>query len=135
MRAKSSETVSILVVDDDDDLRELLAMFFEQRGDDVRTASCGDEACALVRGWTPDVILCDLSLGREEGADVLARVRAELRGTVAAAAISGFCDRATRERALARGFQSYLTKPVDLGALASAVVSLAARDDRAVMAR
>ena len=69
----------ILVVDDNADAADSLAMLFEARGDQVRTAYDGVEALEAEDAFRPDTILLDIGMPRLSGYDVARRVR-ELRG-------------------------------------------------------
>lgn len=66
---------SILVVEDDDPLRNMLESLFLMEGFEVRTASDGTQALRLVNERTPDLIVLDLMLPWVSGIEVLATVR------------------------------------------------------------
>jgi DNA-binding NtrC family response regulator len=75
----STETQSlwtVFVIDDDDDNRELTAMLLTSRGATVLTAGSFDEALGRLSEATPNLVLCDLSLGSHSGEEVLAAFRA-----------------------------------------------------------
>jgi CheY-like chemotaxis protein len=82
---------SILVVDDNDDLRDMLGDFLEKEGFEVMTASDGPEAlAALERGLDPGFILLDIMMPGMSGFEVLARIRSErLRPDIPIALMSG----------------------------------------------
>jgi CheY-like chemotaxis protein len=67
---------TVFVIDDDDDNRELTAMLLTSRGATVLTAGSYDEALGRLEETSPDLVLCDLSLGSHSGEDILAAFRA-----------------------------------------------------------
>ena len=101
----------ILIIDDYADNRELLRLMLEQEGYVVSEASDGREGIEMARTQPPDVALVDLSMPGLDGWNVLNELRADKRtGSIPCAAVSAFADGA-RARALAHGFNAYLTKP------------------------
>jgi CheY-like chemotaxis protein len=102
---------SILIIDDYEDNRELLRVMLEQAGYNVSEARGGSEGIEMARAAPPDVALVDLSMPGLDGWDVLDELRAdEQTQGVLCAAVSAYADGA-RLRALAHGFDAYLTKP------------------------
>lgn len=67
---------TVFVIDDDDDNRELTAMLLTSRGANVLTAGSYDEALVRLAETSPDLVLCDLSLGSHTGEEILAAFRA-----------------------------------------------------------
>jgi CheY-like chemotaxis protein len=116
--------VRVLVVDDHDDARAMLADFLGQCGAIVTTASSGAEALTVLSNpWGsahPDVMLCDIAMPDEDGYAALRRVRAleEALGVAAseripAVALTALTGNEERLRALSAGFHFHVTKPVD----------------------
>jgi CheY-like chemotaxis protein len=102
---------SILIIDDYDDNRELLRVMLEQAGYVVSEARGGREGIEMAHASPPDVALVDLSMPGLDGWEVLDQLRADERTqSILCAAISAYADGA-RARALAHGFDAYLTKP------------------------
>lgn len=102
---------SILIIDDYGDNREILRLLLEQDGYRVREACTGQEGIEMAQNAPPDIALVDLSMPGLDGWDVLKELRADVRTQdISCAAVSAFADGA-RERALAYGFDAYLTKP------------------------
>ena len=103
--------VSILIIDDYADNRELLRLMLEQAGYLVREAEGGREGVLMAREAPPDAALIDLSMPGLDGWAVIEELRADERTRhIPCAAISAFADGA-RVRALRSGFDAYLTKP------------------------
>ena len=104
--------ISVLVVDDHDDNRELFATVLRDEGIVVATAADGVEALEIAARERPDVILLDLAMPRMDGFDTLERLRREEHGREAyIIVISAFADRATRVRVDELGADAFLAKP------------------------
>ncbi len=101
-------TGQVLVVDDDPDVRKLLARALTVEGFDVWEAADGIEAArALGRG--PDLVLLDVRLGADDGLDVLARLRSE--SDVPVILVSGRSEASDRVLGLKLGADDYVVKP------------------------
>ena len=108
---------SILIVEDNDDSREMLRQMVESFGADVATARFGREAIDHVMSATPDLVLCDLVMPGVDGFQFvqwLRRQPGEL-GRVPVIAVTALGAQADYERTLAAGFTGHLLKPVDYG--------------------
>jgi PAS domain S-box-containing protein len=117
---------TVLVVEDHDDARELIAGVLERAGCRVVAAASAREALELARDVRPDVLLSDLGLPDEDGYALLASFRARHPG-VPAIALTAYARASDRDRALAAGFEQHVIKPVDPAALVDLVGSLVAR--------
>jgi two-component system CheB/CheR fusion protein len=108
------QTRRILVVDDNADGLETLAMLLELSGHEVRTASDGPGALTAASEFRPDVILLDIGLPGMDGYEVAGRLRTDpaLRG-VRLIALTGWGQDTDRERSRGAGFDLHLVKPVD----------------------
>lgn len=115
--------VSVLVVDDCNDTRDLLNFLLLERGATVRTAASRPEALALLDDFRPEVLISDLRMPERDGYALLDEIRG--RGVqVGAILLTGYADAGTRQTALARGFDLHLTKPIDPDELVHAVSTL-----------
>lgn len=121
------EGVRVLVVDDDDDSRELVDRIVREHGAEVRTAASVDEALRLVESFAPRVLVSDIGMPERDGYDLVRAVRASGRSAAVlpAIAVTAYANAAERQRALATGFQLHLTKPVSATALLAGIVRLA----------
>jgi signal transduction histidine kinase/ActR/RegA family two-component response regulator len=122
--------VRVLVVDDQPDARELLAMVLERAGAVVATAASADAAVRLLRADPADVLVSDIGMPGEDGYEFLGRVRAlpaSEGGRVPAVALTAYATEEDRRRALAAGFEEHVAKPVEPSDLVAAVASLASR--------
>jgi DNA-binding response OmpR family regulator len=120
----------ILVVDDNQDAADSLAMLIGVRGDEVRIAYDGAQALAVEREFHPDVILLDIGLPALSGYDVAERVRASRGDKVLIVAITGWGQEKDLRRAEDAGIDHHFTKPVDFEALV-ALIERAGPIDRA----
>ena len=113
----------ILVVEDHDDAREMIAGVLEAAGARVLAASTTMEAIERVAHVKPDVLVADLGLPGEDGYELLNRLRARYPD-LPAIALTAYARSTDRDRALAAGFQQHVIKPMDPDALVRIVVSL-----------
>jgi CheY-like chemotaxis protein len=122
----SLDGLSVLLVDDDDECREVVAAQLQSSRAYVLTASSAAEAMDLLQRKHVDVLLADIGMPEEDGYQLIRRVRAFASPTasIPAAAITAFARDEDRRAALAAGFQLHLPKPVDAESLVSAVASL-----------
>jgi CheY-like chemotaxis protein len=104
----------ILIVDDDQDNRELLKIILACEGFVTLTANSGEEALALAAQELPDLLLLDLMMPGLDGCEVTAQLkRAVLTQNIAVVIVSAMSDRATQLRTFRAGAQDFITKPVD----------------------
>lgn len=126
--------VSVLVVDDDADTREVMRAIFEAAGARVHLAASAREALRRFVLLRPTVLLVDLAMPGEDGLWLIARVRAlameRLRPTPAVA-LAAFGARGRRDAAVAAGFQAVVAKPFGPEELLRAVAGLVAPARRA----
>ena len=107
----------VLVVDDNADAADSLAMLLQVRGEEVRVAYDGEEALVAEGEFRPHVLLLDIGMPKLTGYEVARRVR-DLRGPgVLIVAITGWGQEEDRLRARESGFDHHFTKPVDYAVL------------------
>src|SRR5512132_3713763 len=115
----------ILIADDKASSRELVRTVLERCGYEVIEAADGAEALARALAQQPDLIVLDLHMPVMDGFGVVQRLRAEARFTATPVlALTASAMHGDREKALAAGFSSYITKPIRLGYLRSEVARL-----------
>ncbi|HEX4613741.1 MAG TPA: PAS domain S-box protein, partial [Urbifossiella sp.] len=108
----------VLVVDDNRDGAETMAVMLGMLGDEVRTAHDGVEAVEQAERFRPAVILMDLGMPRLSGLDATRQIRAQPWGReMTIIALTGWGQEADRERTRAAGCNGHLVKPVDLSEL------------------
>src|SRR5687768_7777323 len=111
---------SVLVVDDEDDIRELVRLNLELDGHHVTTAGGGEEALRCLEGLTPDAIVLDLMMPGMDGWEVLSRIKD--KGTpdvsvVPVLLLTARADDMDRIRGGIEGAIRYITKPFSPAAL------------------
>jgi CheY-like chemotaxis protein len=118
----------VVVVEDDEDARELLVGMLIECGAQVDEAASADEAIALVQRVCPDVLVSDIGLPDHDGYYLIRKVRAlppAEGGRVPAIALTGYADLADSRAALRAGYQVHVAKPIDIGLLTQAVANVA----------
>lgn len=116
--------VRVLAVDDNWDARMLLATILEQQGAEVRLADGAREAGARLQEFSPDVLICDLSMPEVDGFSLLRNLDLEGRRPFPAIAFTAFADDEHRRLATQAGFDAFLAKPFDPSTLVTLVSHL-----------
>jgi signal transduction histidine kinase/CheY-like chemotaxis protein len=112
----------ILVVDDNVDAAESLAMMLGYSGHQVRVAYGGREALGAAREFSPDVMILDLGMPDMDGYAVARAVRADPSlARTRLIALSGYGQRQDRQRTAEAGFDAHLVKPVEHDVLNTAL--------------
>jgi CheY-like chemotaxis protein/two-component sensor histidine kinase len=115
----SPPSLRILIVDDNRDAADSLAMLLRTTGHDIRTAYDGLEAVQVANEFQPEVVLLDIGLPKIDGHEVAQRLRREPWGQhTCLIAVTGWSDETDRARSRAAGFDHHLVKPLDTGHLA-----------------
>jgi PAS domain S-box-containing protein len=116
--AKDAERQNILVVDDNRDSADALAMILELMGHTVSVAYDGEEALACAERTRPNVILLDIGLPTLNGYEVARQLRAKPWGKdLLIVAQTGWGQEQDKVRALEAGCDHHLTKPIDLAVI------------------
>ena len=115
--------VRVVLVEDHDDSRELLAFMLEQCGAVVVSAPSARTGLQAVIENRPDVVVSDLGMPGEDGYWLIREVHSRV-GTLPAVAVTGFSDRYHPVQAREAGFREYLNKPVDPERLCGAVAKV-----------
>ena len=122
--------VSVLVVDDEPDARDVVARVLSRAGANATSAGSVHEAFQVMAQQRPDVIVSDIAMPDEDGYDLIRRLRelpANRGGSIPALALTAYAREEDRLRCIGSGFQAHLAKPVDPTELLAAVANLAAR--------
>jgi CheY-like chemotaxis protein len=118
LRDGDSVSRRVLVVDDNVEAAEALAIWLEDLGHDVVMVSNGADALASARARRPDAVVCDIGLPDMSGYDLARELRADaLFAEVRLIALTGYARPRDRELAQAAGFDLHFGKPVDPDAL------------------
>ncbi len=115
---------SVLVIDDHQPTRDVVATILRRAGADVTCAETVAEAFETMGDGNPDVVVCDIAMPGEDGYDFVRKLRDSGR-RVPVIALTAFGRPEDRENALARGFDAFLKKPVDPMQLAETVRDMA----------
>lgn len=122
--------VRVLVVDDEQDTRELVAAVLMGCGAEVVSVESASEALAEMERQRFDVLLSDIGMPSMDGYGFIAKVRqlrAERGGRIPAAALTAYAGVEDRMRVLSAGYQMHIPKPIEPAELTTVVASLAAR--------
>jgi signal transduction histidine kinase/ActR/RegA family two-component response regulator len=125
----SARPTRILIVDDNDDAAQSLAIALRLEGHEVETAANGDTALGLLDRFVPAVAILDIGLPKMNGYQLAAALRADsrTRGAVLLA-LTGYGRGSDRRQALDAGFDEHLIKPVEFDHLLARMNDLLARD-------
>ena len=116
----------ILLVDDEPDNLEVVAETLEFRGAQVVTALDGVDALGKLKDFEPNLIMTDLSMPRMDGWELRVNLRTNIKfQNTPILALSAHAMIGDKERAMAAGFDGYLTKPVDIHTLVEDIRSAA----------
>lgn len=120
MSERPATQLRVLVVDDNRDSAESMALLLRATGHDVRTASDGPSALVAAPEYKPQYVLLDIGLPGMNGYAVARRLRdlPEL-GSPVLIAMTGYGQEEDRKRSREAGFDHHLVKPVDFDALCS----------------
>jgi signal transduction histidine kinase/CheY-like chemotaxis protein len=121
--------ISILIVDDENDARELLVAMLQNFGASVRAIGSANEAIDLLKRGvlTPDILVSDVGMPDTDGFALIRSIRAldsPKARSLPAIAVTAYANPEDRVRALVAGYQNHIPKPVDPNALAAAIVRL-----------
>jgi PAS domain S-box-containing protein len=116
--------VRVLVIDDQDFTRDVVAAVFRHADAEVAAASSVREGVVEFNTMSPHVVVCDLAMPEEDGYAFLRTIRAlpPPASTIPIIALTAFGRPEDRQHALAAGFDEYLKKPIDPAELTSAVL-------------
>ena len=129
--AQSLQGTRILLVEDESDSRELIAMVLTGRGADVVAVGSCREALSAFAKERPDLLISDIAMPGESGYDLIGRLRslpAEQGGATPAIALTAYAGPEDVSHALQAGFDAHIAKPVEMNDLIRALKDL--MDDR-----
>jgi PAS domain S-box-containing protein len=109
----STATRRVLVVEDDPDSAQSLAMLLQIWGHSVEIASDGHKALDAARMFEPEIVLLDIGIPGLDGYEVAERLRAEHGATLKVVALTGYGREDDRKRSREAGFDRHLTKPLE----------------------
>jgi two-component system, OmpR family, response regulator len=121
----TTSPLRVLIVDDDDDIRDLVANYFGSQGLLVFEATTEAELLTSLRENAPDVILLDVNLGAEDGFAIARRLRGHWSGGLLM--VTGRGDTIDRVVGLEIGADDYITKPFELREVLARIRSVSRR--------
>ena len=119
--------IRVLVVDDDDDSRDLVVSILEKCEAITFAASSAEQALTIIVRDHPDVLVSDIGMPGMDGYELVRAIRAlpdERAQRVPAVAVTAYARQEDQRRALAEGFQLHVAKPIEPAAFALAVARL-----------
>jgi CheY-like chemotaxis protein/two-component sensor histidine kinase len=121
------ENLRVLVVDDEEDARELVVAILQASGSIVSTAGSAAEAMEKLRTENPQILISDVGMPGEDGYELMRKIRAldpEDGGNIPAAALTAYARVEDRRKALDAGFMMHIPKPVEPAELVAVIASL-----------
>ncbi len=126
--AISLKGLKILVVDDEEDARELIKRFLTARQANVQTAKSAIDGLDKLKKEKPDILISDIGMPNKDGYQFIRDVRSlpsDQGGKTPAVALTAFARSEDRTRAMMAGYQIHISKPVEPHELIATVASLA----------
>ena len=130
--ASDFTNIKVLLVEDNDDARELMALWLEEENAKITAVATAQAALEALNQSLPDIILSDVSMLEVDGYTLMRQIRAlppEQGGKIPAIALTGYAEEEDRQQAITAGFQRHITKPFNLARLTEAIFSLVVRRD------
>lgn len=119
--------IRILVVDDEADMRDLVATILEQVGAIVQIAASASEALAIFDQFQPMLLVSDIGMPETDGYELMQQVKSRLSHTgkqIPAIALTAYAMEQDQQQALAAGFQRHVAKPIEPEVLVKEIVAL-----------
>ena len=120
-----AKSCRVLVVDDNVDAAQTVAMLLDMSGHECRMAHCGPSALEAALAWQPEVVLLDIGLPGLSGFEVARLIRQQpLLKNVVLVALTGYGLEADRQRSQEAGFDHHLVKPADFDEIEKILASV-----------
>jgi two-component system, OmpR family, KDP operon response regulator KdpE len=114
-----NERRRILVVDDEPQITRVLRTSLSSQGYDIRVANDGETALEIMKDWTPDLVVTDLSMPNMDGLELCRRLRVSSEVPIIVLSVRG--EERTKVQALDAGADDYVTKPFGIDELLARV--------------
>ena len=109
----------ILVVDDEPQITRVLRTSLSSQGYDIRVANDGETALEILKDWTPDLVITDISMPNMDGLELCRHLRTKSQVPIVVLSVKG--EERTKVRALDAGADDYITKPFGMNELLARV--------------
>ena len=119
MTTATTEHRRILVVDDETQITRVLRTSLSSQGYDIRVANAGETALEIMKDWTPDLVITDLSMPNMDGLELCRRLRPKAKFPIIVLSVRG--EERTKVQALDAGADDYVTKPFSIEELLARV--------------
>jgi CheY-like chemotaxis protein len=122
-----------MIVEDEDDTREMLEQALQSYGASVLVAASAAEALQQIAGEQPDILISDIGLPNMDGYELLSRLRSEMPGTlrdIPAVALTAFATEEHKERSRLAGYQAHISKPIAIPDLISVLSKVVKEKDQ-----
>jgi signal transduction histidine kinase/CheY-like chemotaxis protein len=119
--------VRVLLVEDNEDSRDMLKVMFEQHGMEITAVDSAAAALLAIKQIHPHILVSDVGLPGEDGYELISKIRQltpQQGGAIPAVALTGYATLQDRARAFEVGYQEHLSKPVDIDKLLELMKSL-----------
>ena len=127
--AQAGPPMHVLVVDDNRDAADSLALVLEGLGHVARVAYSAQESLTVLEGFNPHVAFLDIGMPGTSGYELARALRAEpAYRSIRLVALTGWGEESDRARSLDAGFDLHVTKPIDTSTLESVLADMAARN-------
>lgn len=131
-KAASETTASlngmrILIVDDEPDARNLVAVLLQNNGAETMTAESAADALEVIGAFNPDLLISDIGMPGVDGYELLKLIRTRVPSCrdLPAVALTAFAGHASRDKALAAGYRHHIAKPFQAAELLAVAANLA----------
>lgn len=105
---------TIMIVEDSPDNMKLFRTLLKLKGHSVMALPGGEELFATLATQRPDLVLMDIQMPGKDGFELLAELRASAFSDLRVVALTAHAMSGDRDKALAAGFDGYITKPIDI---------------------
>jgi signal transduction histidine kinase len=118
----------VVLVEDNEDAADMMAMWLQRLGHEVQLAHTGPEGLELIVSSRPDVVLCDIGLPDMDGVEVCRRVVQRMPSPPLMIALTGWGMDSDRQRTIQAGFRHHLVKPVAMDQLLTVLQGVTRRE-------
>ena len=123
--SKSLSGIKVLVVDDNDDSRDLINFILANEGAEIKAVTCAIEALAVIEQFQPSILVSDIGMPEIDGYELIQKIRQlspAQGGNVMAIAVSGYASEQDRQKSITAGFDHHVNKPIDIDVFINLVI-------------